>query len=105
MRAMSAVSLMILCALVGGDAVADTMSLAEQQREAQRLKSLCSNDATYQRHLQQAQAGSMRASYEAAAAMLQCFYDNVDARYSPEQKQHWLEAIRENKAQATSLGR
>ena len=45
----------------------------------------------------------MRASYEAAAAMIQCFYDNVDPRYPAAQKQEWLAAIQQNQAQANQL--
>jgi hypothetical protein len=79
------------------------MSLAEQKIEAARLSTLCNSNPTVSRWKQQAQGGSMRASYEAAAALIQCFYDNVDSRYPVEQKQKWLGAIQENKTQAKAL--
>jgi hypothetical protein len=79
------------------------MSLAEQKIEATRLSTMCNGNPTVSRWKQQAQAGSMRASYEAAAALIQCFYDNVDSRYPAEQKQKWLNAIQENRAQAKAL--
>jgi len=84
-------------------ASAQSMSLAEQQIEAQRLKSLCNQDPTYSGWLRQAQSGSVRATYEASAALIQCFYNNVDPRYPATQKQKWLTAIRENKAKAQQL--
>jgi hypothetical protein len=79
---------------------AQTMSLPEQQAEAQRLTALCKQDPQYVGFFQQAQAGSMRASYEAAAAMIQCFYNNVDPRYPANLKAAWLEKINQNKALA-----
>jgi len=82
---------------------AGAMSLAEQQNEAKRLTSLCQNNRTVAQWTQQARGGSMRASYEAAAALAQCFYDNVDPRYPAAQKQQWLQMIQSNKAQAAAL--
>ncbi len=89
--------------VAGTEALAQPMSLPEQQVEAKRLSSLCNSDATYVGALNQAKAGSQRASYEAAAALIQCFYDHVDARYPAEQKQKWLEAIEANKKSASQL--
>jgi hypothetical protein len=74
-------------------AQAQTMSLAEQQAEAQRLTALCSPQHPVAN-------GSMRANYEAAAALTQCFYDNVDARYPENLKAGWLERIKQYKALA-----
>ena len=79
------------------------MSLAEQQVEAQRLKNLCQRNSSVTRLQAEAKAGSMRASYEAAAALIQCYYDNVDSRYPDAQKQQWLQAIKQNKQQADQL--
>jgi hypothetical protein len=99
------VSLAAAVLLAGGAtaALAQSMSLPEQQIEAKRLTALCNNDRAYQGYLGQAKAGSMRATYEASAALIQCFYNNVDARYPAEQKQKWLEAIQSNKQKAAAL--
>lgn len=85
-------------------AFSQEMSLAEQQEEAQRLKDLCNNDTDVQQQREAAQSGSMAAAYLGAAAMIQCFYDNVDSRYPAEQKEKWLDAINQNKQKAADLG-
>ncbi|CAJ8827707.1 Uncharacterised protein [Burkholderia pseudomallei] len=80
------------------------MSLADQQQEAQRLKTLCQNDREVAQQREAAAGGSMRAAYLGTAALIQCYYDNVDSRYPPEQKAQWLDAINANRQKAAELG-
>jgi hypothetical protein len=89
--------------LISADAAAQTMSLPEQQIEAKRLTALCNQNQKYLRAVAEAKAGSQRATYEAAAAMIQCFCDNVDRRYPADQKQKWLDALHANEQRAQQL--
>ena len=68
---------------------------ADPPSEVQRLTALCRTDPTYIRWKQQARGGSVRATYDAQAAMMQCLYDLVDAPAA--QKAKWLEAIKQYK--------
>jgi|HubBroStandDraft_4_1064222.scaffolds.fasta_scaffold314696_2 hypothetical protein len=79
---------------------AEGMTLTEQQYEAQRLTALCTGDQNYLALRANATQGSMRAFYEAAAYLTECFYDNVDPRYPAEQKQKWQATIQEDRALA-----
>jgi hypothetical protein len=88
--------------LISADAAAQTMSLPEQQIEAKRLTAHCNQNQKYLRAVAEAKAGSQRATYEAAAAMIQCFCDNVDRRYPADQKQKWLDALHANEQRRSS---
>jgi hypothetical protein len=75
-----------------GPAVAPA-ARADQPSEVKRLTALCRTDPTSIRWKQQARGGSVRATYDAQAAMMQCLYDLVDAPAA--QKAKWLEAIKQ----------